>query len=165
VKGSDFVILFLPSEVVFSATLQSDPTIVDYAADNNVVIASPTLIISLLRVVGLSWRQVEMAKNAAEISALGADLHKRLSKFLEHFAKIGKGVNAAMSSYNEAVGSLDRSVLPAARRFKKLHSINENAALPEIAVLENMPRQLISPVDSEESVDFEPDNGDKVGHG
>jgi DNA recombination protein RmuC len=60
VKGCDFVILFLPSEMVFSATLQSDPTIVDYAAENNVVIASPTLIISLLRVVGLSWRQVKL---------------------------------------------------------------------------------------------------------
>ncbi|PZO88794.1 MAG: DNA recombination protein RmuC, partial [Micavibrio aeruginosavorus] len=86
IAGCDFVILFLPSEVVFSATLQSDPNIVDYASENNVVIASPTLIISLLRVVGLSWRQVEMAKNAAEISALGAELFKRLSKFTEHFS-------------------------------------------------------------------------------
>jgi DNA recombination protein RmuC len=165
VKGSDFVILFLPSEVVFSATLQSDPSIVDYASDNNVVIASPTLIISLLRVVGLSWRQVEMAKNAQEISALGAELHKRLSKFLEHFAKVGKGINTAISSYNDAVGSMDRSVLPAARKFKKLHSINDKAPLPEVSALESTPRQIISLADVEESVDFETDNDDKVSHG
>lgn len=136
VGGSDFVILFLPSEVIFSATLRSDPDIVDYAAENHVVIASPTIIISLLRVVGLSWRQVEMAKNAAEISALGADLHKRFAKFYEHFVKIGKGLNSAVASYDDAAGSMNRMVMPAARKFTKLHANNQTAPLPEIGVLE-----------------------------
>lgn len=135
IDGSDFVILFLPSEVVFSATLRADPSIVDYAAENHVVIASPTLIISLLRVVGLSWRQVELAKNAAEISALGAELHKRFTKFLEHFEKIGKGLNGALASYDNAVGSMNRMVMPTARKFTKLHSNNHNAELAELPSL------------------------------
>ncbi len=144
ISGSDFVILFLPSEVVFSATLRSDPDIVDFASENHVVIASPTLIISLLRVVGLSWRQVEMAKNAAEIANLGAELHKRFSKFLDHFGKIGKNINAALVSYNDAVGSAERSVLPAARKFEKLNAIAPASRVPDMAVIENAPRRLLS---------------------
>jgi DNA recombination protein RmuC len=154
VGGSDFVILFLPSEVVFSATLRADPDIVDYASENHVVIASPTLIISLLRVVGLSWRQVEMAKNAAEVAALGADLHKRFTKFLEHFGKIGKGLSSAFASYEDAVGSMNRMVLPAARKFTALHSGNQSIA--DLPLSDKTPR-LIAIEDDEDT--------NKVSHG
>ncbi len=163
IAGSDFVILFLPSEVVFSATLQSDPTIVDFAADNNVVIASPTLIISLLRVVGLSWRQVEMAKNAMEVAALGAELHKRFTKFSEHFVKIGKGLNAAFSSYDDAVGSMNSRVLPAARKFTELHSGNQNSALLDVVPLEKTPKTFSFSDDS--GVDGDDFSGNKISHG
>lgn len=156
VAGSDFVILFLPSEVVFSATLRSDPDIVDFAAQNNVVIASPTLIISLLRVVGLSWRQVEMARNAVEISELGAEMHKRFSKFLEHFVKIGKGLNAAVGSFDDAAGSMNRMVLPAARKFTKLHSNNQASNLAEIVPLEK-PKAHFLTAENEILNDDEPD--------
>jgi len=164
IEGSDFVILFLPSEVVFSATLRSDPDIVDYAAENHVVIASPTLIISLLRVVGLSWRQVEMAKNAAEISALGADLHKRFTKFLEHFAKIGRNINGALTSYNDAVGSAERSVLPAARRFTKMHAVNQASKMPDLAAIENAPRQMLAANEIGDIID-DADEDEKTSHG
>lgn len=154
ISGSDFVILFLPSEVVFSATLRSDPEIVDFAVDNHVVIASPTLIISLLRVVALSWRQVDVAKNAMEIANLGVDLHKRFSKFLEHFAKIGKNINAALDTYNDAVGSAERSVLPAARKFEKINNISQATQFSDVAMIDNAPRKMIS----EFSGDDENDN-------
>jgi DNA recombination protein RmuC len=157
VKGCDFVILFLPSEMVFSATLQSDPSIVDYAAENNVVIASPTLIISLLRVVGLSWRQVKLAENAAEISALGAELYKRLSKFMEHFAKVGKNINTALGSYNDAVGSFDRQITPQAKKFKKYHVIPAGTELPPIGMLENTQRQITSISVEDDNEDLEED--------
>lgn len=163
ISGSDFVILFLPSEVVFSATLRADPDIVDYAAENHVVIASPTLIISLLRVVGLSWRQVEMARNAAEISELGAQLHARFATFLTHFSKIGKNLNTALSSYNDAVGSAERSVLPSFRKFTKLNAINQANKLPEITMLENSPRALIAANELEDDMTDEED--DKISHG
>lgn len=161
VTGTDFVILFLPSEVVFSATLRSDPEIVDFAAENHVVIASPTLIISLLRVVGLSWRQVEMAKNAAEIAALGADLHKRFATFLDHFSKIGKGLSGAVGSYEKALGSMNRMVMPAARKFQKIHANAQAVTLPEVPSLENN----ILPQD-EADYDFADDIEDKkISHG
>ena len=163
IAGSDFVILFLPSEAVFSATLASDPSIVDFAAENNVVIASPTLIISLLRVVGLSWKQVKMAENAVEVAALGADLHKRFAKFLEHFSKIGKSLGTAVDSYDDALGSMNRMVMPAARKFTKLHSNNQNSALADVLPLEKTPKSLSFSDDS--GVDGDDFSGNKISHG
>jgi DNA recombination protein RmuC len=149
-EGSDFVILFLPSEAVFSATLAHDTDIVDFASENNVVIASPMLIISLLRVVGLSWRQVKMAEEAGRIAELGMELHKRLSVFVSHLAKVGKNVNAALGAYNDAVGSFESKVLPQARKFKKYHVIAENADLQELPVYEGSVRQLASAADDDD---------------
>lgn len=149
VGGADFVILFLPSEVVFSATLRADPDIVDFAMEKNVVIASPTLIMSLLRVVALSWRQVKMAQNAAEIAALGADLHKRFTTFLDHFGRIGKGLSGAVQSYEKAIGSMNRMVLPAARKFEKIHSNNQKSSLPELPSLDGAAHALLTADDDE----------------
>lgn len=167
IEGSDFVILFLPSEAVFSATLGSDPTIVDYAAENNVVIASPMLIISLLRVVGLSWRQARMAENAAKVAELGVELHKRLSTFMEHFAGIGKNINAALNAYNKAVGSFERQIIPQTKKFKKYHVIAQNADLPDLTAYENAPRQLIAANEAISTTDEDDDDTqtDKISHG
>jgi DNA recombination protein RmuC len=162
-KGCDFVILFLPSEAVFSAALNADPALVDYASERNVVIASPTLIISLLRVVGLSWRQVEMAKNAADIAELGAALHARFATFLTHFAKIGKNLNSALGSYNDAVGSAERSVLPPMRKFVKLNAINQVEKLPDLSVIENAPRQILAL--GEDADDDNEEHGGRKSHG
>lgn len=116
----DFVVLFLPSEHLFSTALRGDPELVDFAAEKQVIIASPVLMMSLLRVIGMSWRQVEMAKSAQEISNIGVDLYKRLSTFSNHLQKIGNSLNTAVNAYNSTVGSLERNVLPGARKFEKL---------------------------------------------
>ncbi len=116
----DFVVLFLPSENLFSTALAADPELVDFAADQNVVIASPTLLMSLLRVVGLSWRQVEMAQNAQEISKLGGELFDRILSFKGHLDKVGKGIESALGAYNKSVGALESRVLVTARKFKDM---------------------------------------------
>jgi DNA recombination protein RmuC len=134
----DFTVMFVPSEHIYSIALRSDPALVDYANSMNVIIASPTLLMSLLRVVSMSWRQVELAKNAQEISARGADLYKRLLAFSGHIEKIGKGLQNAMSSYDAATGSLEKSVLPAARKFKELQGGADE--LPEFRPIEQTPR-------------------------
>lgn len=120
----DFVVLFLPSEHLFSSALMADPNLVDYAAENKVVVASPTLIMSLLRVVALSWRQAEMAKNAREISRLGGELFDRISIFKGHLEKVGKGIEGALGAYNKAVGTIDTRVLVSARKLKELQGAN-----------------------------------------
>ena len=138
----DFTVLFLPSEHIYSMALRGDPGLVDFAASQNVIIASPTLLMSLLRVVSLSWRQMELAKNAAEISERGNDLYKRLLSFTGHIEKIGKNLQGAMKGYDEAVGSLERSVLPAARKFKELQGGAGNKELPELPAITETPRAL-----------------------
>lgn len=138
----DFTVLFLPSEHLYSLALRADPALVEYAAAHNIIIASPTLLMSLLRVVGMSWRQVELAKNAAEISERGMDLYKRLLTFTDHLSKIGGNLQKAMTGYDAAVGSLERQVLPAARKFKDLQGGNSLADLPEFDPIEETPRIL-----------------------
>lgn len=142
IDSPDFTVLFLPSEHLFSMTLRSDPAIVDFAAENDIIIASPTLLMSLLRVVSLSWRQAELAQNAQDISAQGAELYKRLITFGSHFEKIGRSVSSALGSYNDAVGSLERSVLPAARKLKDLGVQSGSKDLPELSLLDKTPRDL-----------------------
>jgi DNA recombination protein RmuC len=143
IDSPDFTVMFLPSEHIYSIALRADPTLVDFAAKNNVIIASPTLLMSLVRVVGLSWRQAELAKNAAEISERGAELYKRLLKFTDHVGKIGSHLQGAMRGYNEAVGSLERTVLPAARKFKDLQALSSEKEMAPLDIAEE-PLRLIS---------------------
>jgi DNA recombination protein RmuC len=104
---------------------------------------------SLLRVVSLSWRQMEIAKNAQEISERGVDLYKRLLSFSGHIEKIGKGIHAAISGYDEAIGSLQKSVLPAARKFRDLQGPGAEAL--DLQAIDKTPRLLaLSPEDEDE---------------
>ncbi len=136
----DFVVLFLPSELLFSAALRADPDLADFAAQQRVVIASPTLIIALLRVVGLSWRQVELARNAQQIAEAGSDLFQRLSTFGAHLEKAGKGLGAALEGYNKAVGSFERMIVPASKRLRDLHVQTAGKELPAADYIEATPR-------------------------
>ena len=142
VDSPDFTVLFLPSEHIYSLALRADPSLVEYAAGANIIIASPTLLMSLIRVVGVSWRQAELAKNAAEISERGGDLYKRLLTFTGHLEKVGKNLQGAMKGYDAAVGSLERQVLPAARKFKELQAGTNMAELTEFETIEETPRPL-----------------------
>lgn len=164
-NSPDFVVLFLPSEHLFSAALRADPGLVDYAAENRIVIASPTLMMALLRVVGLSWRQVELARNAQDISAIGADLYQRLFTFSGHLEKAGRGLGQALDGYNKAMGSLERMVLPAARKLKDLHVQTGGKTLEEPAYIEALPRSFsgapLTPADND-SDNYE--NGHRI-HG
>lgn len=147
-ESVDFTVLFLPSEHIYSIALRADPGLVEFAAERNIIIASPTLLMSLLRVVGMSWRQVELAKNAAEISQAGAELYKRLLKFTEHFEKVGRGLSSAMGGYNAAVGSLERQVFPSARKMRELEGESADA-LSTLEPKEDTPRPLSLTADDE----------------
>jgi len=141
-QSPDFTVLFLPSEHIYSLALRADPALVEYAAGQNIIIASPTLLMSLIRVVGVSWRQADLAKNAAEISERGGDLYKRLLTFTSHLEKVGKNLQGAMKGYDAAIGSLERQVLPAARKFKELQGGANLNELPEFEAVEEIPRVL-----------------------
>jgi DNA recombination protein RmuC len=113
----DFVVLFLPGEALFSTALQYDATLIEYGVERNVVLASPTTLIALLRAVGQGWERQRVGRNADEIRALGVTLHDRIESWTGHLDEMRRGLERAVESYNRSVGALEQRVLPHARRF------------------------------------------------
>jgi len=141
-RSPDFVVLFLPGDQFLSAALQENPGLIDDSLRQNVMLATPTSLVALLKTVAYGWKQTILADNAAEIRRLGEDLYKRLAVFGEHLGKLGKSLGSSVDSFNKAVGSLEQQVLPAARRFEELGlRVNrEIEPIEPVASLARIPR-------------------------
>lgn len=137
----DFVVMFLPGETFFSAALEQEPGLIEYGMSHNVVLASPTTLIALLRAVAYGWNQEKLARNAQEISALGKELHDRLRKFGGYMKSVGKELDTAVETYNAAVGSLETRVMVTARKFAELGApVTEE--IPPLEPIEKTTRNL-----------------------
>lgn len=147
----EFVVLFLPGEMFFSAALQQDPGLIEYGVNEKVIPATPTTLIALLRAVSYGWRQEAIARNAQELSDLGKDLYKRLGDLAEHWIGVGKGLDRALDAYNRATGTLESRVLVTARRFRDLGSAPADAVIEVLEPLDHAPRNLQAPELGEKS--------------
>jgi DNA recombination protein RmuC len=136
----DLVVMFLPDESYLRAAHEHDPTLQEYAWSSNVILASPSTLMILLRTVAMTWQQETIAESAREVSALGRELYKRLATMGGHVGRLGKSLEGAVKAYNESVGSLERQVLVQARRFEK-HGIT-GIEPPELQPIQHQVRPL-----------------------
>jgi DNA recombination protein RmuC len=119
-NSPDFVILFIPGDQFLSAALAEHPTLLEDAIRQDVIIATPSSFVALLKAVAYGWRQMALAQNAETIRTLAEDLYKRLAVFATHLTKMGRNLGTTVDAFNSAVGSLERQVLPGARKFTEL---------------------------------------------
>ena len=143
-NAPDFVVLFVPGEQFLGTALEYDKHLLSDALAKNVILASPTSLIALLRSVAFGWKQVALSENSEIIRDLGQELYQRVATFIEHMAKLGHSLNISVDNYNKAVGSLERSVLPGARRFTEL-GIQGKKEIPDIEIVEKIARKPVEP--------------------
>jgi len=143
--GPDFVVMFLPGEMFFSAALEQDPGLIEFGVEQRVVPASPTTLIALLKAVAFGWQQQAQAENAQRIGELGRSLYDAIRVLASHFDDVGGRLKASLDAYNRAVGSLEGNVLVKARRFKELQVANGDADIPQLEPIDRAPRLLQAP--------------------
>ncbi len=141
-ESPEFVVLFLPGETFFSAALEADPDLIELGVEKKVILTTPATLIAMLHAIAYGWRQESLAKNAQDISILGKEVYKRLSDMGAHITKLGRDLNTAVKSYNNTVGTLERRVLPAARKFKDLETTSQRDELEPLESLECLPREI-----------------------
>jgi DNA recombination protein RmuC len=138
----DFVVCFLSSEVFFSAALEQDPGLIEFGSSSNVILATPTTLIALLKAVAYGWQQLEVTKNALAIREVGEKLYDKLANAQEHFTRMGNALSSTVKHYNNLIGSVEGrgSVFTYARKLHELHIGQDE--LPEIGMLESVTREL-----------------------
>ena len=143
-QAPEFVVLFIPGENFFSAAVDRDRTLIEDGMAMQVIVATPTTLVALLRAVAFGWLQEQLAKNAQEISNLGKQMFERMQVLATHLSDIGRGLEKACTSYNKAVGSMESRVFPSARKFADL-GVGSGSEIPLIEPVETTLREVNLP--------------------
>lgn len=162
-RAPEFVVMFVPGEAFVAAAVEQRPDLFEEGFSKRVILASPTTLMALLRTVAHVWREERVAESAKEISELGRELHKRVSTMAGHFAQLGKRLDGAVGAYNKAVGSLERNVLPQARRFEEFGA-GSGADVDALGGVETRARGLSAPELADDTADepAEDTAGDRI---
>ena len=150
-ESLNFVVMFVPGDQFLAAALQVEPGLVEYAMGKRVAIATPASLISLLWAVSQGWQQHRIARDARDIQAAGEEMHKRLMNFINNYERVGRGLDAAVKSYNTSINSFDRMVVPQGRKFAGL-AVGDEDSFPEMTALDAAPRssRYLDPEQEEE---------------
>ena len=139
-SSPELVVMFVPSEGIYHAALAEDPSLIEYGVEEQVLLATPTTLIGLLRAIHYGWKQEQIAASAREIAESARELHKRIARFVEPFARVGRQLGSAVSAYNEAVGSFEARVMPQLRRIDEAGAGSGRDV--DLAGVEESPRSL-----------------------
>ncbi|HLA70806.1 MAG TPA: DNA recombination protein RmuC [Steroidobacteraceae bacterium] len=148
----EFAVLFLPGDQFLSAALAERPDLLDTALKQRIVVTTPSTLMALLKVIAYGWRQTAVTENAKEIRKTGEDVYRSLTTFVNHLQKVGSSLGKAVDAFNSSVGSLERNVLPKARRFPEL-GVTSDAPLSPVEPIEQLVRMPVSPpaIESDET--------------
>ncbi|MGD8341034.1 MAG: DNA recombination protein RmuC [Gammaproteobacteria bacterium] len=149
-SSPEFVILFIPGDQFLSAALTEKPDLLDSALRQNIILSTPTSLVALLKAIAYGWQQVALTENATRIRKLAIELYERLSTYTGHIADVGKELEAAVKAYNRGVGSLERMVLPSARRFTEL-GLQPKREIPDTSTIETAVREPQQPTEEQPS--------------
>jgi DNA recombination protein RmuC len=143
--SAEFVVMFLPGEMFFSAALEQDPSLIEFGVERKVIPASPTTLIALLRAVAYGWQQEAMEENARKICDLGRNLYESICTMAEKVDALGTRMKSTLDAYNQAVGSLEGNVLIKARKFRDLQVGDGAREVARLEVIDRVPRMLQAP--------------------
>ncbi len=138
----DMVVMFLPGESLLAPALEADPSLLQEAMAQRVLIATPVTLLALLHSVAFGWQQERVAESAQAVSELGRELHTRIAKLSGLLATLGSRLNSTVKAYNEAVGSYEHRVVPAARRLEEHGAASSGRELPEIEQVTTSARRV-----------------------
>ncbi|GJL55350.1 MAG: hypothetical protein NPIRA02_24820 [Nitrospirales bacterium] len=139
----EFVVLFIPNDSFLAAAAERDPSLIESAISKNIVIATPTTFIALLKAIAYGWKQEQITEDAERISTLGQELSERLGILVDHFMRVGGSLGKAVEAYNASVASLESRVLPSARKFQQLGA-GSKRDIDDLRPIDHSPRTLTS---------------------
>jgi DNA recombination protein RmuC len=151
-SSPEFVVMFLPGEVFYSAALERMPDLIERSVEQSVLIATPTTLIALLKAVAYGWRQERMAESAEQVAKLGREMHQRVGKLSERFVTLGRRLESSVNAYNETVATFETRVLVSAKRFEDLGAGSDGTKLDSPQPVEVLARRLrvVEDVDDDE---------------
>jgi DNA recombination protein RmuC len=152
-SSPEFVVMFLPGEVFYSAALERMPDLIERSVEESVLIATPTTLIALLKAVAYGWRQERMAESAEQVSKLGRELYERLGLLSKRFVGLGRKLDSSVKAYNDTVATFESRVLVSARRFEEHGAARDGVELETQSQVEITARRMqVEELDAAEPV-------------